>query len=363
MNITKPTLILDEEKCKANIAFMSNKARQFDLELRPHFKTHQSLDIGQWFKDVGVSKITVSSIDMAEYFAETWDDITIAFPVNILEINRLNKLALKVTLNVLIESVIVSLFLKQHLEHSVNFLIKLNIGNNRTGLLAGQTEIINAIIKITNDSKNLNFIGFLGHAGQTYNCRNRAQILAAHKKAKNIIVSLKNKYKSEYPEVIASYGDTPSCSVAQNFDGLDEIRPGNFVFYDAMQVNIGCCNYTNIAVAMACPVVAIHKDRCELVIYGGGIHFSKDWITNNGAPVFGYIAQRNGNVWNDIVSDMYVKALSQEHGIVSLPETLINKYTIGDIIYVLPVHSCMTADLMKYYKTFSGRNISMMTNH
>jgi len=66
MNITKPTLILDEAKCKTNSAFMADKARRHNLELRPHFKTHQSLEIGRWFKDAGVKKITASSLDMAE---------------------------------------------------------------------------------------------------------------------------------------------------------------------------------------------------------------------------------------------------------------------------------------------------------
>ena len=152
MNITKPTLILDEAKCKANIAFMTDKAKKHDLTLRPHFKTHVSLEIGKWFKDAGVTKITVSSLDMAEYFAEEWNDITIAFPVNILEIDTINKLANHITLNVLVESVTTANFLMQQLEHSVNFLIKLNIGNGRTGLLPTNTKTIEAILEATKNS-------------------------------------------------------------------------------------------------------------------------------------------------------------------------------------------------------------------
>jgi D-serine deaminase-like pyridoxal phosphate-dependent protein len=59
---------------------------------------------------------------------------------------------------------------------------------------------------------------------------------------------------------------------------------------------------------------------------------------------------------------MYVKALSQEHGVVVVPPTEINSYTIGDLIYVLPIHSCMTADLMKRFKTQNGNDITMMVN-
>lgn len=363
MNITKPTLILDESKCKANIAFMADKAKKHDVTLRPHFKTHVSLEIGRWFKDVGVKKITVSSLEMAKYFSEEWNDITVAFPVNILEIDTINKLASHVTLNVLVESVTTAEFLKKHLTHSVNFLIKLNIGNGRTGLLPSNTDTIDAILEATKHSDKLHFIGFLGHAGQTYKCRSKAEILEVHNNAKATIVTVKSKYKAQYPELIASYGDTPSCSVAENFEGLDELRPGNFVFYDVMQVQIGDCTYNDIAVAMACPIVSIHKDRNELVIYGGGIHFSKDRIEDQGKTIFGIVAQKDTNGWNAHIPNMYLRGLSQEHGVVSVPETLINNYTIGDIIYVLPVHSCMTADLMKCYKTLDGNDISMMVNH
>jgi len=363
MNITKPTLILDEVKCKANIAFMTEKANRHNIELRPHFKTHQSLEIGRWFKDAGVSKITVSSLDMAEYFAIEWNNITVAFPVNILEIDTINTLARKVTLNVLVESVDTAEFLMKHLKHSINFLIKLNIGNGRTGLLPSNTKTIDNILAVTKNSELLTFIGFLGHAGQTYKCRNKSEILNVHDTAKAAILAVKNQYQNQYPNLIVSYGDTPSCSVTEDFEGIDEIRPGNFAFYDVMQVQIGACTYNDVAVAMACPIVSIHKDRGEMIVYGGGIHFSKDRIEDNGIAIFGRVAQNTATSWKNIIPNMYVRALSQEHGVVSLPDHEISNYTIGNIIYVLPVHSCMTADLMKHYKTTDDKEITMMATY
>jgi len=285
MRITKPTLLLDEAKCKANIALMAERAQRYGLILRPHFKTHQSLDIGRWFKSVGVSKITVSSLSMAAYFAEEWDDITVAFPVNILEIETINYLAKSVKLNLLIESEETVKYLVQHLEHTVNFYIKLNIGNDRAGLLPSNVNKISEILALSRDSDRLNFIGFLGHAGQTYKCRSREEINNVHNEALSKLVEVKQRFLSEYPNIIASYGDTPSCSVAEDFNGIDEIRPGNYAFYDLMQVQIGSCNYLQIAVAMACPVVAIHKEQNELIIYGGGIHFSKDRMQEDGKNI------------------------------------------------------------------------------
>ena len=38
-----------------------------------------------------------------------------------------------------------------------------------------------------------------------------------------------------------SVGSTPTASVVERFAGCDEVRPGNYVFYDAFQATIGSC--------------------------------------------------------------------------------------------------------------------------
>ncbi len=94
MGFTSPGILVDEDQVRTNIRLMAQKANQAGARFRPHFKTHQSADVGRWFSDEGVRAITVSSLSMAEYFANHgWDDITIAFLLNPLEGKRLNALA------------------------------------------------------------------------------------------------------------------------------------------------------------------------------------------------------------------------------------------------------------------------------
>ena len=93
VKITRPTLLLDVKKCKSNIHRMATKARENNLMFRPHFKTHQSAEISEWIRNEGVTGCTVSSMKMAEYFGNHgWDDVLIAFPVNILESQKMNEL-------------------------------------------------------------------------------------------------------------------------------------------------------------------------------------------------------------------------------------------------------------------------------
>jgi len=349
--ITKPTLLLDKQKCKRNIAMMFSKAKTNQVAFRPHFKTHQSIEIGRWFKELGVDKITVSSLEMAQYFSSEWDDITVAFPVNILEIETINQLSKKITLQLLVESVEAASYLAQNTKNKIGIFIKIDVGYHRTGLPPTSTQQIDEILSVINASNTLRFKGFLTHAGHTYSCRTKEEILAIHNSSREILTGLKAKYIDHFPDLIISIGDTPSCSVADGFSGIDEIRPGNFVFYDLTQQQIGACSFDQIAVAMACPIVAIHPDRNEIVIYGGGVHFAKDRLdVDNVGTIYGIVVEQLGERWGEPVPGMYLKSLSQEHGIVSVPEPVIAKYKIGDLLYILPVHSCMTANEMKSYK-------------
>ena len=105
VDIIRPTLVIDKEICWQNIERMAAKAAKHNIRFRPHFKTHQSAKIGEWFKRFGVESITVSSVQMAEYFAANgWDDITIALSLNLLEIENINRLAASIKLNVLVEN-------------------------------------------------------------------------------------------------------------------------------------------------------------------------------------------------------------------------------------------------------------------
>jgi len=348
--IKTPTLLLDKDKCLKNIEMMSLKAKRHNLIYRPHFKTHQSLEIGSWFKSFGVDRITVSSIEMARYFSCEWRDITVAFPVNILEIDTINELAENISLNLLVESVESVRFLAGNLKSTTGFFIKIDTGYHRTGVSPDNITLIDDILRIAGTSDKLFFKGFLTHAGNTYLCRTKEEISDVHNKSLEIITSLKSKYKRKFPDLTISVGDTPGCSVSDNFEGVDEIRPGNFIFYDLMQLSLGSCTHEQIAVALSCPVVAIHKERNEIVVYGGGIHFSKERLNHPSiGTIYGQAAEEKEGGWGRPIPGMYVKSLSQEHGIISVPDSLINSYRIGDCIIVLPVHSCMTVSAMRAF--------------
>ena len=353
-----PTLLLDEARCRRNLQAMQAKADQHGLRLRPHVKTHQSLTIARWMRELGAEGLTVSSLGMAEYFAAEWDDLTVAFPTNLREIERIRRLASRVRLNLLVESTATARFLQEQLTHPVGIFLAIDVGYHRTGLDPEALTEIEAILAVLDLAPQLTFRGWLAHAGHSYQCHDAACIEATHRSAVAQVRALKGHFAARYPEAIASLGDTPGCSVSEHFEGIDEIRPGNYVFYDLAQQQIGSNTYEQIALAMACPVVALHPRRQEAVLYGGGVHFSKDRLTDaEGHQVWGQVVRRTDNGWGTPIEGMYLRSLSQEHGIVRVPSSEMGNLSIGDYLLVLPVHACMAAACMGEYVTLAGERM------
>lgn len=363
MAIVRPTLLLNEERARRNIAGMAAKARHHGLFFRPHFKTHQSAEIGEWFREQGVSAITVSSVAMARYFAENgWRDITVAFPVNIREIDAINALAETISLSLLVESEETVEYLDRHLHSRVDLWIKIDVGYHRTGISWDQPDRAVALVKRIARMKKARWQGLLTHAGHAYHAACPAEVLNIHRESLERMTAVKRAISDAgFPAVKISVGDTPTCSLADDFGGVDEIRPGNFVFYDVMQQQIGSCREGDIAVALAAPVVALHPERWQAVVHGGAVHLSKESLRDaDGQTLYGKVARLTEDGWSRAIPGARVTSLSQEHGLISLPADELAGLKVGDLLAILPVHSCLTANLMKRYRTLSGRHISCL---
>jgi D-serine deaminase-like pyridoxal phosphate-dependent protein len=359
--ISKPTLIIDALRVKANIHRMKAKAEKQQVVFRPHFKTHQSGIVGQWFRKAGVDRITVSSVSMAQYFADHgWKDILIAFPVNLMEIKNINRLAGRIKLYLLLEDASVAAQLDRLLEHGVGIYIKLDSGAGRTGIALDDEGRVLELANQIKASKKLQLKGLLTHAGHFYHQPGGKRVI--HEKTQQISRKMKGlKARLGQDDLILSWGDTPSCSMLDELKGFDEWRPGNFVYYDVMQYHIGSCSLEDIAVAMACPVVAVHPEREEMVIYGGSVHFSSEFIAaDEDFRLYGYLVNFTEKGWTEAVAGAWLARLSQEHGIVKLPKELCQQYKPGDLIGILPVHSCITVSAIRQQQDLDGNLIPKM---
>ena len=360
--ITRPTLLLDTGKCIRNIERVHSSTRESCVIFRPHFKTHQSRFVGNLFKERGISRITVSSVEMAGYFsAGGWEDITIAFPFNPREYGEIVSIAAKSKLCLTIPGPESARVLAHRCETAVDVMIKIDTGYNRSGLHWDDKESIVETADILASNKKLNLTGLLTHTGDTYHADSPDEIASLFDRSVERMHKSKNSLGRE--DILISMGDTPSASVISKYSGVDEIRAGNFVFYDMMQVNLGVCNPDDIAVAVACPVVDIRKRSNSIVIYGGAVHFSKESIMMNGQKIYGRLVRITDRGWVEYDNEMYLTSVSQEHGIISDRGGKLSDLRIGDLIGILPVHSCLTANLLGRYLLSDGSYGDHMNGH
>lgn len=347
--ITHPTLLLDEDKARLNIDRMVRKASSQSAAFRPHFKTHQSADIGQWFRDYNVSRIAVSSAQMAVYFASRgWKDILVSFPFHPQQWPILQPLANAITLGVAVSNLSGATAIAQLADTPLQVWIEIDLGQGRTGFTPHAADVEKAVA-VLQTNKHLDIRGFHVHAGQSYACRGREALLALGDSLLPLIKQLQRDWLHPRGWQL-SFGDTPLCSVLADLSFADELRPGNFIFYDLMQWQIGACQPEDIAVAVACPVIDAH------FLYGGAVHFSKDAISIEDRLIYGLVANPSYDGWDcreSILSHPIIR-LSQEHGWLDRSAPPL-KY--GSIVPVLPVHSCLAVEALPYYRTTTGQRI------
>ena len=363
-DIQRPTLIVDLQKVSDNISRMAAKAASQGIRFRPHFKTHQSADIGEMFRTAGVKAITTSSVEMAEYFASHgWRDILIAFPVNLRQTAQINQLAGKVQVGVVVESHESIRLLDEKLTNRVDAWIKVDTGTGRTGVKWDRFDDVHSLVISVDKAQHLNPRGLLTHAGWTYSAGSTKKICHRYQLANDRLIQLRiHLSNAGFPSIELSVGDTPGCMLCDELGMVDEIRPGNFVFFDAQMLRLGVCTAEQIAAVVACPVVSMHPERGEAVIYGGAVHFSKDTVEVDGARVYGLVVKLEQSGWSQPIKGAVLARVSQEHGVVRLTPELMESITVGDVIGVIPAHVCLTVSALRSYTTLQGEKIPTLSH-
>jgi len=257
-NLKTPTIIINEDRVRANIAVMQQKTTSQGIRFRPHFKTHQSAAIGNWFREMGTRAITVSSLKMARYFSENgWTDILIAFPVNVRDLDELAELSQKIHLGVLIDHLEVARNLFLEIDLHADVWIKIDTGMGRAGFHWENKATQLAVARNVLDCSHLNLRGLLTHAGQTYHADSAQAIRTLYSESTRRINDCRKFLEKEINKGLeVSVGDTPGCWLSEDLGAVDEVRPGNFIFFDAMMFQLGVCKADEIALCVACPVVS-----------------------------------------------------------------------------------------------------------
>ena len=357
-SLKTPSLVLDIERVRQNAARMSDVTKRDNVRLRPHIKTHKCIEVARIQTAGHNGAITVSTLAEARAFAKHgFSDITYAVPIERGKFDAAIEILLRgVKLRLLTDDADTVKELDQAAgKAGIKFdvFLKIDCGTHRVGVEPNTREAIE-IPRTISDSKNLNFAGILTHAGHSYDVKTKEQILEVARHERDSMVELAERLRSHGVEVpTASVGSTPTMSLVDHLDGIDEIRPGNYIFFDNYQATLGSCSFEDTALTVLAAV--IHKDttRNRLVIDAGGIALSKDRGPVGLDPTCGYgrVLDLEGNE-----TGMRVTGLSQEHGEVDAGE-MDERFKVGDRVRILANHSCLTAAQHSHYNVLENGEI------
>ena len=350
--LTEPALVVWKSRAVANLRKMAAKAAAGRVRFRPHFKTHQSTEIGRWFFEEGVRAITVSSPRMAAAFARSgWKDITVAVPLNPHCSDVYNRLAAEINLHLLTDSARAVEHLADTVRRRLSLWIEIDSGQHRTGIDPSDMRALVETADRIRHHRLLHLAGLLTHSGHSYHRTADDAFPAALERIyretlQRMEAARQVLEKEGFGPLQISVGDTPTCSTVSDFGGVDEIRPGNFLFYDLMQLQIGSCSEADIALAVACPVISRAPQRGELVVHGGAVHLSKETIAWQSVPIYGRVAEIRPGGWSAMHPTAFVKSLTQEHGVIQADRNWVECKQIGDTLMIIPVHACLAVDAL-----------------
>lgn len=355
-----PSLVLDVARVKRNAQRMTQRVKEREVDLRPHVKTHKCIEVARIQTAGHSGAVTVSTLAEARAFASHgFSKITYAIPIERGKFTEAIELSRDCEeLSLITDDVDVPNELNEAARNAnvnLNVFLKVDCGYHRCGVEPGNPDAVE-IPRLITDASNLRFGGILTHAGHSYHATAKSELASYATTERDVMAGFAEVLRKEVGEVpIVSIGSTPTITTVDHLNGIDEVRPGNYIFFDAFQATLGSCSFEDCALTVLASVVHRDATRKKVILDSGAIALSKDRGPVDINPTCGY-----GRVLDLAGSDLNVTVgeMSQEHGVVfTHDDQTFDQLKVGTRVRVLANHSCLTAAQHTYYNILEGEEI------
>ncbi|WP_229819273.1 alanine racemase [Kordiimonas sediminis] len=350
---------------RANIARMDTHLGTLGVNLRPHVKTNKSAEISSLMTEKHSGGITVSTLREARFFAASgFRDILYAVgitPGKLPEVAALRSQGtdLKIILDSAEAASLVATW-ATNTKSSFDILLEINTDDHRAGLEPGGDELLEAG-KILLNCDYTDLLGVMTHAGASYDCHTVSAIRDIARQERDLSLLAADRLRAIGADIrCVSIGSTPTAMMAENLDGITEIRAGVYVFSDLFQVGLGIAKTEDIAISVLTTVIGKKKDQNRLITDAGALALSKDNGTARQTFDCGYglVLDAESGVQ---IPNLFVKGVNQEHGLISSIDGSpldFDAFPIGRQLRILPNHACMTAAAYDTYAVFNDGEFS-----
>lgn len=375
-DIRTPFAFIDAARVRANIQAMATRADAARVKLRPHAKTHKSIEIAQWQIAAGAVGICCAKLGEAEVFADAGiADIRLPYPINPINADRVVALLAKTKLSIIVDDVDVAKGWSEAMVTAqtraggnaglnLDVLVKVDVGFHRCGINPAAVDAAERVAFVAS-LPGLNFRGLLSHAGHAYHAGSEMEL-------EHIAVREAEMLRDLATQVAAlgvtiheiSIGSTPTARFIDKQIAIPralpdapafiptEMRPGNYVFLDRTQTGLGAASLDTAAMFIAATVVS--RPAADRVILDCGAKT----LALDGARGFTALPGHGLVILPDGTPDstLVIERLSEEHATVKA--TAPTRLKIGDRVRVLPNHSCVVTNLMDELVVAEGETVT-----
>ena len=335
-DLDTPAILIDLEIMDRNLHKLSDYCRQRRLRARPHTKTHKIPALARKQIELGADGLTVAKVGEAEVMlAAKPSDILVAFPtLGAKKLNRLMQVAKHTSVTMSLDSLLVAQQLSEAAraqQVEIGVLAEVDVGLGRVGVAPGTAllELIQGIGRLPN----LRFDGIAFYPGQVKSLDEEGR-QALEKIARLLDEILSDLRRAGFAPRIVSGGSTPTLFHSHELTGMNEVRPGTYIFNDRNTVLSGACTLNECAASILVTVVSTAKPG-QMIIDGGSKTFSSDRPTAGSEVSFGLVVDEPEAVFTK---------MNEEHGFVDIRKAN-RRFNVGDRARIIPNHICVAMNL------------------
>jgi D-serine deaminase-like pyridoxal phosphate-dependent protein len=334
-DLPTPAILIDADAVRRNIERMAKYAREHNLRLRPHTKTHKSALLGKMQVEAGAAGLTVAKAGEAEVMATATDDLLVAYPAaDPRRCATLAMLARGRTVRVAVDSPAAADTLSGAAGaagSTIGVLIDLDVGLHRTGVQTPGEAL--ALARHVSRRPGLRLDGIVfypGHVGGPPAAQEDKLRTVDAKLAQTIDLWADNGFQAQ----IVSGGSTPTAFQSHLVTRMTEMRPGTYVYHDMNGLRGGYASLDDCAARVVATVVSTAVPG-QFVVDAG----SKTLTTDRCGP-----APDSGHGLVVEYPRAKIAKLTEEHGQVDatacerLPK-------VGERVTIVPNHICPCINL------------------
>jgi D-serine deaminase-like pyridoxal phosphate-dependent protein len=337
--VRTPCLVVDRDALGANCRTAASHAELAGVAIRPHVKAHKcSAVLREQLQAGATTGVTCATAYEAEALAALgFTDILVANEVvshaGVDALTRAAELA---------ENVVIAVDSRRGVEaasavargagHEVGVLVDIDVGSGRCGVVA-DSDATWQLAQLAAGSDGLRFEGLMGYTGRANYLASRAERRAVAAEVQAMLLLARRQLKAH--GMVARTISGGSTGLFDLDQGLTEIQMGSYVLMEGRYSGVGL----PFVPALFCAATVISSSRPHHVVLDCG------WKALSGE--FGFPLLPTG---------LEAVAFGDEHLICTATEP--GRFTIGDVVLVLPAHLDPTVNLHERLVAFGkGKDV------